>query len=162
VVPERIGRPGRFVHAAGPAKAIELARRALTLMQFAGPDARACKDALAGGRALLRTTRRLARPGVLSALEKRHGAGARLRVGPVGKDAQNARAACCPQAVVEMRAIALAAGGRAETVGWAAGVGDLHVTAAGGRNRAFGERVGRGRPAKEVAAEMLAAGELTE
>jgi len=33
---------------------------------------------------------------------------------------------------------------------------------AAGRNRAFGERVGRGKPAKEVAAEMLAAGELTE
>jgi glycerol-3-phosphate dehydrogenase len=41
-------------------------------------------------------------------------------------------------------------------------VGDLHVTAAAGRNRAFGERVGKGRPASEVAAEMLAAGELTE
>ena len=36
------------------------------------------------------------------------------------------------------------------------------MTAAAGRNRAFGERVGRGRPAREVAAEMLAAGELTE
>jgi glycerol-3-phosphate dehydrogenase len=41
-------------------------------------------------------------------------------------------------------------------------VGDLHVTAAAGRNRLFGERVGRGKPAKQVAAEMLAAGELTE
>jgi glycerol-3-phosphate dehydrogenase (NAD(P)+) len=61
-----------------------------------------------------------------------------------------------------MRALVEAAGGRAETVYGAAGVGDLHVTAAAGRNRAFGERVGRGRPAREVAAEMLAAGELTE
>jgi glycerol-3-phosphate dehydrogenase (NAD(P)+) len=61
-----------------------------------------------------------------------------------------------------MRRLVMAAGGRAETVHGAAGVGDLHVTAAAGRNRAFGERVGRGRPAKEVAAEMLAAGELTE
>ena len=31
-----------------------------------------------------------------------------------------------------------------------------------GRNRAFGERVGKGKPAKQVAAEMAAAGELTE
>jgi glycerol-3-phosphate dehydrogenase len=44
----------------------------------------------------------------------------------------------------------------------APGVGDLHVTAAAGRNRAFGERVGKGKPAKQVAAEMLATGELTE
>jgi glycerol-3-phosphate dehydrogenase len=36
------------------------------------------------------------------------------------------------------------------------------VTAAAGRNRAFGERVGKGRPAQQVAEEMLAAGELTE
>jgi glycerol-3-phosphate dehydrogenase len=41
-------------------------------------------------------------------------------------------------------------------------VGDLLVTAAAGRNRAFGERVGKGKPAKQVAAQMLAAGELTE
>ena len=61
-----------------------------------------------------------------------------------------------------MRLLVAAAGGRAETVHGAAGLGDLHVTAAAGRNRAFGERVGRGKPAKEVAAEMLAAGELTE
>ena len=43
-----------------------------------------------------------------------------------------------------------------------AGVGDLHVTAAAGRNRAFGERVGRGKPARAVAAEMAAEGQLTE
>ena len=61
-----------------------------------------------------------------------------------------------------MRALVAAGGGRAETVHGPAGVGDLHVTAAAGRNRAFGERVGAGRPAREVAAEMLAAGELTE
>jgi glycerol-3-phosphate dehydrogenase (NAD(P)+) len=44
----------------------------------------------------------------------------------------------------------------------APGVGDLHVTAAAGRNRAFGENVGKGTPAKQVAAEMLASGQLTE
>ena len=31
VVPEAIGKPVRFVHAAGPAKAMEIARRVLTL-----------------------------------------------------------------------------------------------------------------------------------
>jgi glycerol-3-phosphate dehydrogenase len=80
VLGEHIRMPVRFVHAGGPAKAIEIARGVLTWMQFAGP----------------------------------------------------------------------------------AGVGDLHVTAAAGRNRVFGERVGKGRPASQVAAEMAAAGELTE
>jgi glycerol-3-phosphate dehydrogenase len=36
------------------------------------------------------------------------------------------------------------------------------VTAAAGRNRAFGEGVGRGKPALQVATEMAAAGQLTE
>jgi glycerol-3-phosphate dehydrogenase len=36
------------------------------------------------------------------------------------------------------------------------------VTAAAGRNRAFGERVGRGKPARDVAKEMAAEGQLTE
>src|SRR5262249_43161037 len=61
-----------------------------------------------------------------------------------------------------MRRLVLAGGGREATVVGAAGVGDLHVTAAAGRNRAFGERIGKGEPAREVAANMLAAGELTE
>jgi len=162
VVPERIGKPVRFVHAAGPAKAIEIARRVLTLMEFAGADAEACKRALGGEHLHVGTTDDIAGAEVCSALKNAYATGLGLWDGLLGKDCHNARAACFTQAIVEMRKIVLAAGGRAETVHGAAGVGDLHVTAAAGRNRAFGERVGRGRPAVEVAAEMLAAGELTE
>lgn len=162
VVPERIGRPVRFVHAAGPAKAIEIARHVLTLMHFAGPDAEACRRAFAGDRLFVGTTDDIAGAEISSALKNAYATGLGLWDGLLGKDAHNARAACFTQAIVEMRLLARAGGGRVETVDWAAGVGDLHVTAAGGRNRAFGERVGKGRPAKEVAAEMLAAGELTE
>ena len=97
-----------------------------------------------------------------SALKNAYATGLGLWDGFVGKDAHNARAACFTQAIDEMRRIVVVCGGREETVHGAAGVGDLHVTAAAGRNRAFGERVGRGRAASEVAAEMLAAGELTE
>lgn len=162
VVSERIGKPVRFVHAAGPAKAIEIARRVLTLMQFAGPDAEACKKALGGDHLYVATTDDIAGAEISSALKNAYATGLGLWDGLVGKDCHNARAACFTQAIVEMRRVALAAGGREETVHGAAGVGDLHVTAAAGRNRAFGERVGKGRPAVEVAAEMLAAGELTE
>jgi glycerol-3-phosphate dehydrogenase (NAD(P)+) len=161
-VPEAIGRPVRFVHAAGPAKAIEIARRVLTLMQFAGKDAEACKAAIGGDHLHVATTDDIAGAEICSALKNAYATGLGLWDGLVGKDSHNARAACFTQAILEMRAIALAAGGRSDTVHGAAGVGDLHVTAAAGRNRAFGERVGRGKPAREVAAEMLAAGELTE
>jgi glycerol-3-phosphate dehydrogenase (NAD(P)+) len=162
VASEAAGRELRFVHAGGPAKAIEIARRVLTLMHFAGPDAEACARAFAGGHMMIATSDDLAGAEICSALKNAYATGLGLWDGHVGKDAHNARAACFTQAIAEMRRLALAGGGRAETVHGAAGVGDLHVTAAGGRNRAFGERVGAGRPAAEVAAEMLAAGELTE
>jgi glycerol-3-phosphate dehydrogenase (NAD(P)+) len=131
-------------------------------MQFAGKDADVCKQALGGDHLNVGTTDDIAGAEICSALKNAYATGLGLWDGLIGKDSHNARAACFTQAIVEMRIVALAAGGRAETVHGAAGVGDLHVTAAAGRNRAFGERVGRGKPAKEVAAEMLAAGELTE
>jgi glycerol-3-phosphate dehydrogenase (NAD(P)+) len=97
-----------------------------------------------------------------SALKNAYATGLGIWDGLVGKDAHNARAACFTQAILEMRRLVLAGGGREATVIGAPGVGDLHVTAAAGRNRAFGERIGKGQPPREVAASMLAAGELTE
>jgi glycerol-3-phosphate dehydrogenase (NAD(P)+) len=164
VVSEHVGRRVRFVHAAGPAKAMEIARGVLTWMHFAGEsgDPQACAAALAGGGLVVSTTDDIAGAELCSALKNAYATGLGLWDGHVGSDAHDARAACFTQAIDEMRRLVLAAGGRAETVHGPAGVGDLHVTAAAGRNRAFGERVGRGKPAKQVAAEMLAAGELTE
>ncbi len=162
VVSEAVARPLRYVHAAGPAKAMEIARDVLTWMSFAGPDAAACADALRGRNLHIGVTDDLAGAEICSALKNAYATGLGLFDGLVGKEAHNARAACFTQAIVEMRKLVIAGGGREQTVYGAAGVGDLHVTAAGGRNRAFGERVGRGRPAGEVAREMLAQGELTE
>lgn len=164
VVSEAVGRRVRFVHASGPAKAMEVARRVLTLMSFAGDlaDARACADAVGGGHMRIAVTDDIAGAEICSALKNAYATGLGLWDGHVGPDCHNARAACFTQAIVEMARLVAAGGGRAETVHGAAGVGDLHVTAAAGRNRAFGERVGKGKPAKIVAAEMLASGELTE
>ena len=178
VVSEHLRRPVRFVHAAGPAKAMELARGVLTLMHFAcastanptgaddeadtARDATFCARALAGDGLVVHTSDDLAGAELCSALKNAYATGLGLWDGHVGPNAHNARAACFTQSVSEMSALVAAGGGQMETVHGAAGVGDLHVTAAAGRNRAFGERVGRGRPARDVAAEMLAAGELTE
>jgi glycerol-3-phosphate dehydrogenase (NAD(P)+) len=165
VVSEAIGRPVRFVHAAGPAKAMEIARGVLTWMVFAGAragDASACAAALGGGGLVASTSDDIAGAELCSALKNAYATGLGLWDGYVGPDAHDARAACFTQALIEMEKLVVAGGGRPETVHGPAGVGDLHVTAAAGRNRLFGERVGRGKPAKQVAAEMLAAGELTE
>jgi glycerol-3-phosphate dehydrogenase (NAD(P)+) len=159
---ETAEHPLRFVHAAGPAKAMEIARGVLTWMVFAGPDARACAQALAGDHLQVELSDDLAGAEMCSALKNAYATGLGIWDGLVGKDAHNARAACFTQSIVEMRRLVLAGGGREATVIGAPGVGDLHVTAAGGRNRAFGERIGAGQPARAVAAAMLAAGELTE
>jgi glycerol-3-phosphate dehydrogenase (NAD(P)+) len=162
VLQEARGARLRFVHAAGPAKAMEIARGVLTWMVFAGEDSAFCAEALEGDALRVSRTNDIAGAELSSALKNAYATGLGLWDGFLGKDAHNARAACFTQAIVEMRRLVVGAGGCEETVNGAAGIGDLHVTAAGGRNRAFGERVGRGRPAREVAAEMLAAGELTE
>jgi glycerol-3-phosphate dehydrogenase (NAD(P)+) len=164
VVSEHVRKPVQFVHAGGPAKAIEIARGVLTWMQFAGPadDVVACARAFADDRLFVSTTADLAGAQLCSALKNAYATGLGLWDGFVGADAHNARAACFTQALREMRAIVVAGGGNESTVEGPAGVGDLHVTAAAGRNRVFGERVGKGRPASQVAAEMAAAGELTE
>lgn len=162
VVSETIGRPLRFVHAAGPAKAMEVARGVLTWMTFAGEDAEECARALAGDSLQVGVTLDLAGAEICSALKNAYATGLGIWDGLVGKDAHNARAACFTQAIVEMERLVVAGGGTRETVYGSPGIGDLHVTAAGGRNRAFGERIGAGKPPREVADEMRAKGELTE
>ena len=162
VVAEAIGRPLRFVHAAGPAKAMEIARGVLTWMFFAGNDAPHCKEALMDEALQIETSKDLAGAEICSALKNAYATGLGIWDGLVGKDAHNARAACFTQAICEMAHLVAVGGGNRETVFGAAGLGDLHVTAAGGRNRAFGERIGAGKKAQAVADEMRTAGELTE
>jgi glycerol-3-phosphate dehydrogenase (NAD(P)+) len=71
-------------------------------------------------------------------------------------------AATFTQAVAEMRRLAVALGGREETVLGLAGLGDLEVTSLSGRNRVFGARVGRGEPPAGALAAMAAAGQTVE
>jgi glycerol-3-phosphate dehydrogenase (NAD(P)+) len=165
IVAETVGRRVRFVHAAGPAKAIEVARRVLTWMFFASADAsdaRACAEAVGGDHLRVTTSGDIAGAEICSALKNAYATGLGIWDGFVGPDCHNARAACFQQAVVEMARLVEVGGGDVATAHGAAGVGDLHVTAAAGRNRAFGEHIGKGTPAKQVAAEMLARDQLTE
>ncbi len=165
IASEAAGRALRYVHAAGPAKAIEVSRGVLTWMFFAAQDegdARFCAEALGSERLRISVSPDLVGAEICSALKNAYATGLGLWDGWVGADCHNARAACFQQAIVEMAKLVVAGGGRLETTYGPAGVGDLHVTAAAGRNRAFGERVGKGRRADVVAEEMRASGELTE
>lgn len=66
------------------------------------------------------------------------------------------------QSVLEISRIVERAGGKKETVFDNAGIGDLYVTSQSGRNRKFGELIGRGDPPEEVCRKMLEGGELAE
>ena len=165
VASEVAGRKLRYVHAAGPAKAIEVARSVLTWMFFASEDvaaARFAAEALGGDHLRIQVSGDIAGAEICSAMKNAYATGLGIFDGFVGADCHNARAACFQQAVVEMARLAKAGGGDEMTAYGAPGVGDLHVTAAAGRNRRFGEQIGKGTPAKKVAADMLAIGELTE
>jgi len=66
------------------------------------------------------------------------------------------------QAVREMAQIVAAAGGRKDTVFDLAGVGDLYVTAASGRNGRLGEYIGKGMKPARAYGMMLEQGEIAE
>ncbi|MBM3859176.1 MAG: NAD(P)-dependent glycerol-3-phosphate dehydrogenase [Verrucomicrobia bacterium] len=64
----------------------------------------------------------------------------------------NTKAALCTRGLAEMTRLGLACGARAETFAGLSGVGDLMVTAFSrhSRNRAFGERLGKGETAQQI------------
>jgi len=73
----------------------------------------------------------------------------------------NAKAALVTRAIVEIRRLGVACGAQAETFTGLSGLGDLMVTCFSrhSRNRAFGERLGRGEKAAVIAAATLAIAE---
>ena len=81
--------------------------------------------------------------------------------GERGQPFHDLEAAVFTQAVAEMRQLTAMLGGDEATVGGLAGTGDLHVTGRSGRNKLYGERIGRGEPAGE-ALEAMAAGQAVE
>jgi glycerol-3-phosphate dehydrogenase (NAD(P)+) len=152
----------------GPCKANEVATGRPTAAVFAGED-RAAVDRCAG--ALATPVYRVERSGDLAGVEA---AAATKNVYAIavgichglteagGEPWHDLAAATFTQAVAELRRLAVALGGREETVLGLAGVGDLEVTSLSGRNRVFGARVGRGEPPADALAAMAAAGQTVE
>lgn len=72
---------------------------------------------------------------------------------------ENARAALVTRGVAEIARLAVALGGRADTVSGLSGLGDLMLTCAGSASRNFrlGLAIGRGSPAKQARAAIGAA-----
>jgi glycerol-3-phosphate dehydrogenase (NAD(P)+) len=152
----------------GPCKANEVAAGRPTAAVFAGRDAGAVTM---GARALATHAYRVECGDDLDGVEA---AAATKNVYAIavgvchglteagGEPWHDLAAATFTQAVAEMRRLAVALGGRDETVLGLAGMGDLEVTSLSGRNRVFGTRVGRGEPPGEALAAMAAAGQTVE
>jgi glycerol-3-phosphate dehydrogenase (NAD(P)+) len=177
LVAEALGPLGAtcpVVAVGGPCKANEVAAGRPTAAVFAGageamvagcaealttPAYRvACTGDLAGVEAAAATKNLYAiAVGVCHGLTE--GGGSR---GGGGEPWHDLAAATFTQAVAEMRRLAVALGGREETVLGLAGLGDLEVTSLSGRNRVFGTRVGRGEPPADALAAMAAAGQTVE
>jgi glycerol-3-phosphate dehydrogenase (NAD(P)+) len=163
-----LGAACPVVAVGGPCKANEVAAGRPTAAVFAGND----RAMVAGcARALTTPAYRVACSGDLAGVEAAaatknvyaiavgvcHG---RTEAG--GEPWHDLAAATFTQAVAEMRHLAVALGGRQETVLGLAGMGDLEVTSLSGRNRVFGARIGRGQPPGQALAAMAAAGQTVE
>jgi glycerol-3-phosphate dehydrogenase (NAD(P)+) len=162
------GKDRPWVAVGGPCKAMEVARRVPTAVLFASEElgvADAAASALESDSYTITRTDDLAGVETCSAFKNAYATASGLCDGLqlVGHaEMHNARAMLFSQAVREIGRMVVALAGQRETTYGLAGVGDLHVTAAAGRNRAYGERVGRGDDPARVATEMARAGELTE
>ena len=160
--------PGPVVAVGGPCKANEVAAGRPTAAVFAGTDQAAverCARVL--GTPAYRVERSRDLDGVEAAAATKNVYA--IAVGVChglteagGEPWHDLAAATFARAVAEMRRLAVALGGREETVLGLAGVGDLEVTSLSGRNREFGTRVGRGEPPAEALAAMAAAGQTVE
>jgi glycerol-3-phosphate dehydrogenase (NAD(P)+) len=155
IVAEVLGGPGRVFALSGPSHAEEIARELPTTVAIAGAD----DGALCRLQAALQTpTLRVYRNHDVLGLEL---CGALKNVMALAAGiadglgyGDNAKAAILTRGLVEMQRYGLACGADPRTFFGLAGVGDLAVTAFSrhGRNRAFGERIGRGETLQQALA----------
>jgi glycerol-3-phosphate dehydrogenase (NAD(P)+) len=167
-LPPPLARSCPVVAVGGPCKANEVAAGRPTAAVFGSGHG----EALArGARALATAAYRVGRtddlPGVEAAAATKNVYAIAVGLchglsGAGGQPWHDLAAAVLTQAVAEMRRLAVALGGREETVLGLAGLGDLEVTALSGRNRELGARVGRGEPPGQALAAMAAAGQTVE
>ena len=159
----------RIITVAGPSKAMELARRVPTAVVYASPNAAPRGQARRWlETAYYRVEESADQRGaeLASALKNAFAIGVGLCDGLVkGGRAEamfNTKSLVYTQALREMRRLARVVRARPDTVDGLAGAGDLHVTAAAGRNRIFGELRGSGRPTADVVKALAARDQLTE
>ncbi|MBL8751658.1 MAG: NAD(P)-dependent glycerol-3-phosphate dehydrogenase [Planctomycetes bacterium] len=147
ILSEVVGRPERVFALSGPSHAEEIARELPTTVVVAGTDdtaLQALQVALQTKTFRVYRNRDVLGIEICGALKNVMALAAGIADGLGYGD--NAKAAILTRGLVEMQRYGLACGADPRTFFGLAGVGDLAVTAFSrhGRNRAFGERIGRG------------------
>ena len=155
ILSDVLGAPDRVFVLSGPSHAEEIAHGQPTTVVVAGDGEQRLRDL----QAALQTERfRVYRNGDLLGVEL---CGALKNVMALAAGiadglgyGDNAKAAILSRGIVEMQRYGLACGADPQTFFGLAGVGDLAVTAFSrhGRNRAFGERIGRGETLQQALA----------
>jgi glycerol-3-phosphate dehydrogenase (NAD(P)+) len=153
VLGDTAGESGRVLVLSGPSHAEEIARFMPTTVVLAGSDdalVRRLQEALATPAFRIYRNRDLLGTELCGALKNVMALAAGIADGLGYGD--NAKAAILARGIVEMARYGVAEGADERTFHGLAGVGDLAVTAFSrhGRNRAFGERIGRGTPVAEA------------
>jgi glycerol-3-phosphate dehydrogenase (NAD(P)+) len=153
VIGEVIGAPERVFGLSGPSHAEEIARGLPTTVVVAGENdgvLQGLQTALQTGVFRVYRNRDLLGIELCGALKNVMALAAGIADGLGYGD--NAKAAILSRGLVEMQRFGLASGADPRTFFGLAGVGDLAVTAFSrhGRNRAFGERIGRGESCEQA------------
>ena len=158
----------QWVSVGGPVKAVELAGRipTATVFGYNGNDVLPFFSAFPTSYYRVRATQDVRGVELCSALKNVYAMGMGMCDGMHERSGveiyHNFKAFIFNQAVREMAFLIEKAGGSRETVFDLAGVGDLYVTSASGRNGIFGRKVGAGGVPDEEYRRMLAAGEVAE
>jgi len=152
----------------GPVKAVELAYFTPTLSVYATRDSSlaAVLEIFKAGYYRLNITSDVCGVEICSAFKNIYAMGLGICDGlySVSKPGSyhNFSSILFSQAVREMNLITEAVGGKSLTAYGPAGVGDLYVTSQSGRNRRFGELIGKGLKAQSAYEDMLQQGEVAE
>lgn len=161
-LPEALRGKNPMVTIGGPSIAKGVAEHVPTEVVFASRDlaaARHCQEVFTTPVYKMKITTDVIGVGLCAALKNVFAVAMGFCDGVEGKaDARvkmhNSKAALLLEAVVELSKIVQAMGGKEETVLGPAGIGDLYVTALGGRACIFGQMLGGGMSAEQALEEM--------
>lgn len=161
-LPEALRGKNPMVTVGGPSIAKGVAERVPTEVVFASKDlaaARHCQEVFTTPVYKMKITTDVIGVGLCAALKNVFAVAMGFCDGVEGKTdfrvkMHNLRAALLWEAVVELSKIVQTMGGKEETVLGPAGIGDLYVTALGGRTCLFGKMLGGGMSTEQALEEM--------